>query len=404
VKYPQIISEETTLGLMLAGNSISRFGDGELRCAIGGACTSQRNDSKLASELKAVLLDSTTDRFMVGLPNTFDGRGAPRKESWAKYTEPQFTNLLRKGVFHSSFITRPDNAPWIDTPKYWADVRKLWADQDVILVAGEAKDGSGAERKSLNADMIQAECRSFSLVIGPRQHAYEKIDELEWQITRLAGATPGARVLLCLGTCATVLAWRLAKRGIHALDVGHIGMFLRHAGAYRYAADDLTSVGYRRQLETLHSMRSWGADGEKHAQVVKKLIEQTEPATILDYGCGENRLAEALKPILVSGYDPGIPERSKMPKPCDMVVCTDVLEHVEPERVESVIDHIFRLTGKTAYLVISTKPANAILPDGRNAHLTVQPAERWLELLTALNWKVQNHQIGKNQLEVTLTK
>lgn len=404
MKYPQIINEETTLNLMLMGNSISRFGDGEWRCAIGGACTSQRGDKGLARELQALLKDSTTDRFMVGLPNPFDTRGAPREESWLKYTEPQFTNLLRKGPFHSSFITRPDNAPWIDTPEYWSLVRKLWADQDVILVAGAAKDGSGAERKSLNADMIQAECKSFRLVIGPRQHAYEKIDDIERQILRLAASTPGCRVLLCLGTCATVLAWRLAKRGIHALDVGHIGMFMRHAGAYRYAADDLTSVGYRRQLETLHSARSWGADGEKHVAVVKRLIEQTEPATILDYGCGENRLAEALKPIRVSGYDPGIPERSKMPKPCDLVVCTDVLEHVEPERVGAVIDHIYRLTGNTAYLVISTKPANALLPDGRNAHLTVQPAERWLELLTVLGWKVQNHVISKNELQVTLTK
>lgn len=404
MKYPQIISEESTLKLMLDGFSISRFGDGEWRCAIGGACTSQRGDKKLAKELQAVLLDSTTERFIVGLPNPFDQRSAPRRESWIKYTEPQFTNLLRKGVYHSSFITRPDNAPWIDTPEYWASVRELWAGQDVILVAGAAKDGDGAERKSLNADMIKADCKSFRLVIGPRQHAYEKIDELEQQIVRAASATPDCRVLLCLGTCATVLAWRLAKKGLHALDVGHIGMFLRHAGAYKYGADDLTSIAYRRQLETLHSMQSWGADGEKHANTVKQLIDQTSPATILDYGCGENRLAEALKPIRVSGYDPGIPERAKMPKPCDLVVCTDVLEHVEPDRVESVIDHIFRLTGKTAYLVISTKLANAVLPDGRNAHLTVQPAERWLELLTALDWKIANHSIGKNQLEVTMTK
>jgi len=37
-------------------------------------------------------------------------------------------------------------------------------------------------------------------------------------------------ILLCLGPTATVLAWRLAKRGKWALDLGHIGMFMKRLG------------------------------------------------------------------------------------------------------------------------------------------------------------------------------
>lgn len=398
MKYPQIIDEETTLTLMLMGNSIARFGDGEWRCAIGGGCTSQRPDPKLARELQACLKYSG-DRYMVGLPNPFDNRGAPREESWIKYTQPEFTNLLRKGPYHSSFITRPDNAPWIDTPDYWAKVRRLWDKVDVTLVVGAAKDGNGAEKKSITTEMIGDSAKSVRVVIGPRQHAYSEIDRIEKEI----GNDPG-RVLLCLGTTATVLAYRLAKRGIHALDVGHIGMFLRHAGAYRYGADDVATPAYREQLTRLHNERSWGADGAKHAEAVRAIVTAIEPQTILDYGCSENKLAEALKPIRVSGYDPGIPERAKMPKPCDLVICTDVLEHVEPDKIDNVLDHIYRLTGKAAYFVISTRSANAVLPDGRNAHLLVEPAAWWLEKLEKQSWLIQRHESTGKELRVWLSK
>lgn len=390
MKYPQIINEETTLDLMLRGNSIARFGDGEWRCAVGGGCTSQRPDKMLARELQACL-KYTGDRYMVGLPNPFDKRGAPREESWIRYTAAEYTKLLRPGPYHSSFITRPDNAPWIDTPEYWAKVRTLWDKVDVTLVVGQAKEG-GAEKKSITTEMIGDSAKSVRVVIGPRQHAYEDVNQIEKQI----GNEPG-RVLLCLGTTATVLAYRLAKRGIHALDVGHIGMFLRHAGAYRYAANDLTSEGYRGQLIELHQSQTWGADGAKHTEAVRSLWEHYQPKTTLDYGCGENKLAESLKgEFRVSGYDPGIPDRAKMPKPCDMVICTDVLEHVEPSKLDAVLDHIWRLTGQVGYFVISTKPANAVLPDGRNAHLSVRPAEWWEEAFVGKGWKIVKQHVGKD--------
>jgi len=51
------------------------------------------------------------------------------------------------------------------------------------------------------------------------------------------------------------------------------------------------------------------------------------------------------------------------------------LEHVEPDRLGNVLDHIRRLSGKGCYIVIATRPAAAILPDGRNAHLIVKDAD-----------------------------
>jgi hypothetical protein len=56
---------------------------------------------------------------------------------------------------------------------------------------------------------------------GPQRDAYNEIDAIEAGI-----GTPKGTVFLCLGPCATVLAERLAVKGVHALDLGHLGRFL----------------------------------------------------------------------------------------------------------------------------------------------------------------------------------
>jgi hypothetical protein len=99
------------------------------------------------------------------------------------------------------------------------------------------------------------------------------------------------------------------------------------------------------------------------------------------------KLAEALAPRRVMGYDPGIPGRESMPKPVDLVVSTDALEHVEPAKIDAVLDHIFRLAGKAAYLVIATRPAKALLPDGSNAHKIVSRRRGGSQKLQEQGWK-----------------
>jgi hypothetical protein len=63
------------------------------------------------------------------------------------------------------------------------------------------------------------------------------------------------------------------------------------------------------------------------------------------------------------------------------VVCTDVLEHIEPELIDNVLDHLKDLTRKVAFLAIATRPARKNLADGRNAHLIIQPSSWWLAKL-----------------------
>ncbi len=377
MRYPRVLDEFATLA-RLPTQSIARYGDGELRVAIGGACSSQCPDLRLAKEMRVMLADPKG--CLIGIPNVTRG---PKSENWARYAEPAYTSLYGAEEYGSSFITRPDSAPAIDTPEYWADVEALWAGKHVTLVVGD--------RKSFRAEMM-ASAASVREVWGPSQNAYSEIGRIEEEI-----GTPAGPVILCLGCTATALAFRLDAKGVHALDLGHMGLFQRHAGAYRYVLDDLASKEYRATLNEMHASRTWGADGHKHASAVRAFADFIEPATILDYGCGRGTLAPAIPERRIQMYDPGIPGKEGTPKPVDMIVCTDVLEHVEPDRLESVLAHIARVASKAAYVVIATKPANAVLPDGRNAHLIVENAQWWCDKFSAHGWNVAEHSDRKGK-------
>lgn len=369
MQHPAVLSELETLERAHAGECLARYGDGELKLALGRDCISQVADPRLAAELKQVLHAKSPVLPCIPAPRN------AKAESWARFATAGYLALYDPAAtYGSAFITRPDSAPWIDTPEYWTKVTDLWRGRDVVLVAGT--------ERSLRASML-AEASNVTEIRDTVSHrdAYARIDEIEERI-----GTPSGRVLLCLGPTATVLAARLARKGVHALDLGHIGMFMRHAGIYRYQAGDLVSGRYAAQLQALHAKGKWGADGAKHAAAVTEFADRIEAETILDYGCGEQALAKALSPRRVMGYDPGIPGREGLPKPVELVVCTDVLEHVEPERLDAVLDHIHRLAGNAAYLVIATRPARQLLPDGRNAHLIVQDGDWWLQKIAAQGW------------------
>jgi hypothetical protein len=143
----------------------------------------------------------------------------------------------------------------------------------------------------------------------------------------------------------------------------------------------LISDAYRKLNAELHKTNPhYGTSSARWASLVGTLSSRLGTRDILDYGCGKSLLKQTLDwPI--REYDPAIPGKDAAPEPADLVVCTDVLEHIEPECVEYVLDDLQRLTQKVAFLNIATGQARKILPDGRNAHLIQQPLPFWLPLL-----------------------
>lgn len=146
----------------------------------------------------------------------------------------------------------------------------------------------------------------------------------------------------------------------------------------------LISPEYQAQQQQMHENPKivYGSAAAKIGPEVAEMVDMMEIDHLLDYGCGSRRsLMETFAPqraVKVQCYDPGVPEYSGMPEPAEMVLCCDVLEHIEPDLIDNVLDHLESLTQRFLFATVATTPAGKKLPDGRNAHLIIKPYSWWL--------------------------
>lgn len=168
----------------------------------------------------------------------------------------------------------------------------------------------------------------------------------------------------------------------------------------------LVSPEYRAQLLAMHAATpEFGHGGsEEHreatANIVTDLAQSFQARSVLDYGCGKGTLADDLD-FPVWEFDPGVPGKDEDPRPADLVVCTDVLEHVEPDRLVHVLVELVRCVRKVAYVTVRTVPARKTLPDGRNAHLSIHPPEWWLEFLQP-HFVILSHHVDNDDVHIIL--
>jgi cyclopropane fatty-acyl-phospholipid synthase-like methyltransferase len=144
----------------------------------------------------------------------------------------------------------------------------------------------------------------------------------------------------------------------------------------------LISDYYIEQLNEIHNRRkSFGSfGGRTNIKFLEPWIKKYGAKTFIDYGCGKGVLVNTLKEQYgnCTGYDPGYAEFIERPtEPSDMLISTDVLEHIEPEHIDDVLTHMGMLFTKCAYLLICCSPAAKKLADGRNAHLIVEEDTWW---------------------------
>lgn len=395
MKYPAVMSERETLQLALSGVSVARFGDGELKLCTGGNAISQEYSDRISAELCSIL-SAPLCNVLPCIPNIVSK--TPRGAFWREFMQPRYTDLYARGItYGSSFITRPDNAPWIDRPDYWQEVRRLWAGRTVAFVGGQMMLAQVVSQDAAHVDVIQV----------PRKNAYADIDAL----TRRLLSRPYAAIIIAMGAGGTALASRLGRDGAaHALDLGHIGMFMQNPGAFSHEPDDLTSPEYREELRHAHATTNWGRGGGGWAEKVAAFANKLGAVDVLDYGCGGGMMKPALKVLGVKclEYDPGVIGKDTPPKLADVVASTDVFEHIEGDKVAAVLAHTYALARKGAFFVIAKQPAKKILEkSGRNAHLTCQPTDWWIERLVEAGWDRAKIKVAKDEwkkCELLLTK
>lgn len=132
-------------------------------------------------------------------------------------------------------------------------------------------------------------------------------------------------------------------------------------------------------------------------------IHNLQP-TILDFGCGKSHAAEIvgtlnnMRPIR---YDPAIPELEKIyVSKADIVINTDVLEHLDLAEVNLVLQDIRSMT-ENAFFNIATTSASKHLSTGENAHVTVHSPGWWKRKIE--EFYRQAHYIPSSRSSVALT-
>ena len=147
-----------------------------------------------------------------------------------------------------------------------------------------------------------------------------------------------------------------------------------------------------------HEINSENWIGEALAEYkynIFDLIKKNNVKTILDYGCGKakfhpilfnnKKLPDSPMGINITKYDPAVSEYSNKPTGTyDLVLCIDVLEHVQEDKIEEVLEDLFNY-GNKIFLTITCYPAIQILTNGKNAHYTIKEPDWWKEKLKRYN-------------------
>lgn len=173
--------------------------------------------------------------------------------------------------------------------------------------------------------------------------------------------------------------------------------------------DNLISKEYRELLTKKHDDKPWGGAGHSWVPMIAPLLNRFGAGfTILDFGCGRGtfkREMQILRPdAVITEYDPGVRGKDTLEWNCvDYIVCTDVMEHVEEDKVDMTLKTLDHLAKWGIFFNIDLAESKSFLPDGRNTHITIKPAEWWAQKLNdnfrEMRWTT--HRSTKSQLVIS---
>ncbi|MGV3338160.1 GT-D fold domain-containing glycosyltransferase [Latilactobacillus curvatus] len=246
-----ILSPLETVNLLINENkSISRFGDGEMNIMVNKKSIGFQEYSKeLAEELKEA--SHGTDKRLVAIPHGFCDTKIDKlsvKVFWWSYVVRNFkriNEIFKENLYADASFSR--TVTELKNKEYIAEnlkkVRRVWENKDVVIIEGEKT------RFGVGNDLFR-NTKSVSRVIAPAKNAYSRIDDLEKSI-EIKKFKNDILVLLAIGPTASVLAMRLEKKGIQAIDIGHFDLqyeyfrrgYYKHVKVENRYDNDIGSTG-----------------------------------------------------------------------------------------------------------------------------------------------------------------
>lgn len=224
--FPKIkfYSNRETVDMILEhGLSLARFGDGEFGWLLGRDAAEGYQDlsSDLSNRLSEVL-HSSEPNLMIGVLKVLNDdseMGFRARAHWREFKAKSQDQIMREldldRVYADSSITRP----YIDLRNRSAasyefeNIKRLWEGKRILLVEGsESRLGVGND--------LFASSKEVERILAPSRNAYSHYGEILRAVLKYAHCYD--LTLLALGPTATILAYDLCRKGIQAIDIGHI--------------------------------------------------------------------------------------------------------------------------------------------------------------------------------------
>lgn len=189
--------------------SISRFGDGEIRCMTTlNGCSFQSHDWELMAELRSIS-SKESEKLLVCYPDILIHNKFWRtfwKNYWFKTK-----GYLTLPLYGNSMISRPEAFNFFGkkAAQIW---KQIFYKKNVCFVTGSSS------RLDIDHVLFQ-NIASHSLIRTKNNNAYQDINLL---VEECICRSDVEIFLIALGPTGSVLAARLAALGRRALDIGHV--------------------------------------------------------------------------------------------------------------------------------------------------------------------------------------
>ena len=220
INFKILNNDESIKIITNSSKSLARYGDGEMLIINGGYINFQEYNENLAIRLKEILLSDDED-IMIGVPiaiKSTKGYNKIAKEFWKKNMDTGRMHwkkyCKKKKIYCNTNMTRlfRDYEDKSNSIRWFKNFKQIWNDKDILLIEGSKS------KLGINNDLF-SNAKSVERIIAPSKNAFDKYDEI---LAVIKERCKGKLVLLSLGPTATVLAYDLCKKGIRALDIGHI--------------------------------------------------------------------------------------------------------------------------------------------------------------------------------------
>lgn len=254
--------------------SYARFGDGELSLILNKNyhISFQRNSDELSNELREIL-NSNEENLIIGINRSFNNPEEYNKEvvKYCRtfnfiYREKYKKMIPRDKIYGNSSITRfyidYDTSERESAFKRINNLKRIWDGKNLLIVEGEkTKLGVGND--------LFASSGKIRRILIPAINAFERKDKIIEAI--MENKRENEVVLIAAGPTATILAYELAKKGVQAIDIGHVD--IEYEWLIRGANKRVPIVGkYINELKSKKYTENEVEFPEYEASIIKKIV------------------------------------------------------------------------------------------------------------------------------------